>query len=161
MLDRLPLDVLVHEVLIHCKKNDIFAVSTVNRNLFDTLQEKNTVKYLDRECVQYVQPHGKVINELGTIRWYREGQLHRDFDLPAIISSNGIQQWYKKGELHRDQSWYKNGKRHRDGDKPACVWSNGTQAWYKNGELHRDGDKPALIWGPSGNQEWWKNGVLV
>jgi hypothetical protein len=54
--------------------------------------------------------------------WYKEGEVHRDGDLPAIILSNGDQYWYKEGEVHRD------------GDLPAIILSCGDQYWYKEGE---------------------------
>jgi hypothetical protein len=34
--------------------------------------------------------------------WYKNGKIHRDNDLPAIISQNGYKGWYKNGQLHRD-----------------------------------------------------------
>ena len=62
----------------------------------------------------------------GTQFWYKNGQLHRDNDLPAIIYPSGIQYWCQ------------NGKFHRDGDLPAMIDSKGNRAWYKEGKLHRD-----------------------
>ena len=67
---------------------------------------------------------------------YKNGQLHRDNDLPAVIRSDGTQYWYKNGRLHRDC------------DLPASIYSDGThetQRWYNNGKCHRDGDLPAII----------------
>jgi hypothetical protein len=77
--------------------------------------------------------------------WYKEGRIHRDGDLPAVISNNG------------DQLWYKEGKRHRDSDLPAVIYAAGDQLWYNEGKLHRDGDLPALI-GAYGGQEWYNEG---
>ena len=57
----------------------------------------------------------------GTQEWYKNGEIHRDNDLPAVIRANGTQKWYK------------NGNRHRDNDLPAVIFSNGSQEWYKNG----------------------------
>ena len=171
MLDQLPVDVLVHEVLVHCKGWDIFSVSTVNKDPFETLQDSRTVKHLERECVQYVQPHGKVTDADGTVRWYNEGLKHRDGDLPATIYPKGTQQWFKDGLLHRDgdlpavvrpigcREWYKEGLKHRDGDLPAVVWVNRIQEWWKEGLRHRDGDLPAIV-RPSGSQHWYKNDLL-
>ncbi len=104
-------------------------------------------------------------------RWYRNGNLHRDGDLPAVkrYHEDGIlcyEAWYRNGDQHRDdgdlpadksyhddgslrgEAWYRNGVRHRDGDLPAVQrhYSDGTvdyEAWYRNGLKHRDGDLPA------------------
>ena len=107
----------------------------------------------------------------GTQEWYKNGNRHRDNDLPAIIFANGDQIWYKNGKRHRDndlpasisfngnQYWYKNGKQHRDNNLPASIYLNGTQFWYKNGLQHRDNDLPASIWS-NGTQHWYKNGIL-
>ena len=98
----------------------------------------------------------------------KKGQIHRNYDLPAIIYANGTQEWYKENKLHRDndlpaiidadgtQYWYKDDKRHRDNDKPAAISADGSQFWYKEGLLHRDNDLPAIIFS-DGSKEWWKN----
>ena len=89
----------------------------------------------------------KEIDEYGNEIWKnKEGQYHRDGDLPAVIQANGTKSWYKNGQLHRDC------------DLPAIIQANGTQCWYRNGQLHRDGDLPAVI-KANGNQEYYKNGV--
>ena len=46
--------------------------------------------------------------------------LHRDGDLPAVISARG------------DLEYWKNGRRHRD-NGPAVIRKNGVCSWYKNG----------------------------
>lgn len=83
----------------------------------------------------------------GTKVWKnKEGKIHRDFDLPAIIDKNG------------KKAWYQNGNPHRDGDRPAVIAANGIEkAWYKNGDLHRDDDKPAII--SKGARRWYKRGL--
>ena len=62
----------------------------------------------------------------GTRKWFKNGKMHRDRDLPAEVDINGNQWWYKDGELHRD------------GDLPAIVYANGSQYWIKHGKYHRD-----------------------
>ena len=86
------------------------------------------------------------VDGLGTIRYYKNRELHRDGDEPAIIYTNGSK-WY-----------YKNGKCHRDGDEPAVIDSDGYKSYYKNGEYHRDGDNPAVIFS-DGTKWYYKNGV--
>ena len=114
--------------------------------------------------------NGNFIDSNGSQFWYKNGELHRDVDQPAIIY-NGSQGWYKNGELHRDgdqpafvwsdgsQQWYQNGKLHRDGDQAAVIWADGNKEWWKNGQRHRDRDQPAVIH-PDGTQEWYTNGEL-
>ena len=106
----------------------------------------------------------------GTQYWHKEGKLHRDGDLPAIIYANGSQRWYKEDKLYRDgdlpaiiwadgtQYWHKEDKLHREGDLPAIIGADGTQAWYKEGKLHREGDLPAVV-RTDGRQEWWIHGT--
>jgi hypothetical protein len=83
----------------------------------------------------------------GELAWFKNGEQHRDGDLPAVI--------------HGDDNvfWYKNGLHHRDGDKPAYITSTGVLEWYKNGKWHRDGDLPARI-GYDNTLDWRKNGKL-
>jgi len=57
----------------------------------------------------------------GTQFWFKNGEMHRDKDLPAIIFYNGTQYWYKNGLIHRDNNL------------PAMICSDGMQKWYKNG----------------------------
>jgi hypothetical protein len=54
-----------------------------------------------------------------TKRYYKEGELHRDGDEPAIEYSDGTKYYYKEGLPHRD------------GDKPAIEWPDGTKYYYK------------------------------
>jgi hypothetical protein len=86
-----------------------------------------------------------IINRHGKMSWYDHGLIHRDNDLPAIITSE-----YK--------TWYKYGKVHRDNDKPARVFSDGFEEWYQNDKLHRENDQPALI--HSDFKSWYRNGLL-
>ena len=56
----------------------------------------------------------------GITEYYKDGVLHRDGDLPAVISARG------------DLEYYKNGRRHRD-NGPAVIRKDGVCSWYKNG----------------------------
>jgi len=69
----------------------------------------------------------------GVRAWYKDGKLHRDDDLPALIYADGRQYWYKDGKLHRD-------------GLPAVIYAGGHQEWWKDGNPHRDGDFPAVIY---------------
>jgi antitoxin component YwqK of YwqJK toxin-antitoxin module len=134
-------------------------------------QTKNiNVKLLE----EYKIDKNKINNDFSKY-WYKNGKLHRDNDLPAIIyklfQDEEEQYWFKNGKLHRDndlpaiissigyQGWYKNGEIHRDNDLPAVIHQDGHQYWYKNGKLHREHNLPAEI-SSNGNQCWYKNGKL-
>jgi len=67
-----------------------------------------------------------IIDEYGTLRWYnKDGQLHRDNDLPAVIYLDGYKEWWINGELHREN------------DMPAIIYEDGSKEWYINGEVIR------------------------
>jgi hypothetical protein len=68
---------------------------------------------------------GKIVNEDGDVYYYKDDQLHRDDDLPAVEFATGTK-W-----------WYQNGKEHRDNDLPAVESSDGTKFWLKNDKRHR------------------------
>src|SRR5689334_2595208 len=69
-------------------------------------------KYIYSKVCLHHQPHGiydkdDIYSKDGYAQVsYKEGKLHGEGDLPAIISTEG-------------KFWYKNGLRHRDGDLPA------------------------------------------
>ena len=104
--------------------------------------------------------------------WLFEGELHRDNDLPAKITSE-TQFWYRHGKLHRDgdkpaqvwsggflgpaQFWYQEGELHRDHDRPAAV-TDSCRAWHTRGKKHRDHERPAVIQ-DDGLRQWMKHGV--
>jgi len=59
-------------------------------------------------------------------KWYKNDDIHRDGDLPAI-------------EHYYFKEWWKNGLRHRDGDLPAVEFNNKEhKEWWYKGMLHRD-----------------------
>jgi hypothetical protein len=64
--------------------------------------------------------NGLNIDTLGTKRWYKNNQFHRE-DGPAIIYYNGDQHWYLNGQLHRV-------------DGPAVDDISRLPEWYVNGE---------------------------
>lgn len=82
----------------------------------------------------------------GKRSWYRDGKLHRDDDLPAVIEADGSQMWYQHGKLHRR------------GDRPAVVWANGSQHWWKRGMLHREDGQPAIV-EVDGRRAWYRYGA--
>ena len=105
-------------------------------------------------------------------RTYRNGLLHSFDGQPALVVNGRHQEWYKDGKLHREddlpaimnpyyQEWWINGKRHRDGNRPAIIDSD-IQEWWKNGFLHREGDLPDFINGNNRNniRQWYNDGNL-
>ncbi len=103
----------------------------------------------------------------GTKLYYKNGLLHRDNDLPAIIEANGTKQWYQNGLKHRDNDlpamiysdgskcWFQNDLLHRENDLPAGIYQNGDLFWFKNGLRHRENDLPAIIF-HNGDQYWYR-----
>jgi len=87
------------------------------------------------------------INENGSEHWCKDGLLHRENDLPAVISPDGSKYWYIENKLHRDN------------DLPAVILADGRQYWYKEGKSHRD-NGPAIIW-HNGIKEYYLNDKKV
>ncbi len=138
---------------------------------FNKIISEETIEWLDRQCINYeLLVTTEIID--GTEKWYKNGRLHRDNDLPAVITSYGGQVWCKNGERHRDndlpaiivdrdgiQVWYKNGKLHRDHDLPAIILTE-TQKWWRHYELRKDNNDILPIIGSNGAQYWCQNGQL-
>lgn len=111
----------------------------------------------------------EISDQDGNRKWYQNGLLHRDDNLPAIECKNGDKYWYQNGLLHRDWDlparvsvngnnvWYQNGEIHRDGDQPAVTYPIFGKWWYRDGLLHRDGDKHAIEYA-NGSKTWYKYG---
>lgn len=83
-------------------------------------------------------------NETYLSVWYKNGNIHRDGDLPAYIGHSAIGNEYIK-------QWYQNDCVHRDGDKPAIIQYDIegniiSEEWYQNDKPHRSVEKgPAYI----------------
>jgi antitoxin component YwqK of YwqJK toxin-antitoxin module len=139
-------------------------------------QRKNGKTYKNGALHSFDDEPSEIL-ENGTMRWHKNGKLHRDDDKPAVVA-NGIMKWFKNGRLHREgdnpayvnnilrmEQYWKNGQPHRDGDRPAVIRRPGTehhygiQEWWKNGKRHRNGDRAAFMNG-TGYKEYWKNGLL-
>ena len=46
-----------------------------------------------------MKENNSIIDKEGTKKWYKNGQLHRNNDLPALIISDGTKKWYQNGEI--------------------------------------------------------------
>lgn len=106
--------------------------------------------------------NGKYIEEdKQRVCWYKDGKLHREDDLPAIIVDipDEIRKKYQKEnkKLHLNGChWWINNQHHRD-DGPASEYANGDKHWYKENMKHRE-DGPAVE-RIDGTEEWWVFGV--
>lgn len=87
--------------------------------------------------------NGKHISDNGNIKWYKDGELHRENDLPAIEGGKGGKAWYQHGKLHRI-------------GKPAIQFPDASEEWWINGLLHRE-DGPAFVV-PNENEEYYLHG---
>ena len=63
--------------------------------------------------------NGRYVDGGGTVRWYKDGQFHRE-DGPAIEWWNGTKEWYFKGQRHCSCG-------------PAIDYGDGNLSWYLNG----------------------------
>lgn len=68
------------------------------------------------------------------IEYFKDGLLHNENDLPAVITGNG--------DTILVKFWYQNGDLHRDNDLPAAIFYDENevvirQEWYQNGVLIR------------------------
>jgi len=154
-------EALAEHGLKHLNVRTINQVFGTSRSLRDSIRP--TSRRLYQRCAK--------MGDDNVERWYdKDGQLHRDDDLPAVIGPDGSKSWYKHGKRHRiddlpamimadgAQRWYEHGVPMRTGGGPAEIWRNGAQVWLdENGEWHRDDDKPAMIW-PDGTLFWFQHG---
>ena len=89
-----------------------------------TKQNKNTI--LGNKEITETAIVSTRISSTGTKKWYLNGQLHRDDDLPAVAYKNGSECWYIRGT------------RHREYNKPAVILCNGNvkyEEYWNNGEF--------------------------
>ena len=75
---------------------------------------------------------GLHIDEFGTKRWYKAGELHRD-DGPAIIYANGDPYWYEEGKWHRE-------------DGPTVIYPNGDHYWYQDDQPYEPSAHELMTW---------------
>lgn len=91
--------------------------------------------------------NGKIVNKLGTIKYYLNDKLHKK-DGPAVIIPNGDKYWYLNDLFHRE-------------DGPAIEWNNGSKQWYKNGKLHRINGSAVEWVDNSSIKEYWIEGKKI
>jgi len=80
----------------------------------------------EEEMWSRLQEPAPEIDEYGDKYWRnKDGELHRENDMPAVIWKNGAKHWYT------------NGKCHRDNDMPAIIFADGDKEWWINNEFIR------------------------
>ena len=95
------------------------------------------------ELMAQYRDGSQTYNDIASISWRQNNQLHRDGDLPAFIGRYGTLEWRQNNQLHRD------------GDLPAVIGKDGQLEWWKNSLRHRSCG-PAVIYASS-RLEWWIN----
>lgn len=83
--------------------------------------------------------NGKYVRS-GVVRWYKDGFLHQDNDLPAVESKT-VKKWYQYGQLHRNN------------DLPAVEFRTGSKSWWFDNKLHRE-NGPAIE-EANGHKKWY------
>ncbi len=96
---------------------------------------------------------GEWENDSGSIFFYKNGVVDNG-DEPAIISNNGNKRWYKDGFLHRENDlpateskflieWFKHGLAHRE-NGPAAIFflpqDEVLNKWYLEGKQYTEED---------------------
>jgi hypothetical protein len=66
--------------------------------------------------------------------WTVDGKLHREHDLPALVSTDGFRGWFRRN------GW------HRDGDRPAIIYHDGGLDWYQHNRHRRNHDRHTTIY---------------
>lgn len=101
---RYPIDVLYYNnIYAEIEANDIIIESN-NKCVTNCITIRKIIT-MD-ELLNIMPDHIIRINM--SEEWYKNGKLHRDNDLPAVI--DGV-----------NKKWYKYGKLHRDNDLPAVI----------------------------------------
>lgn len=79
----------------------------------------------------------------GEAFWYRDGILHRDNDLPAVVRDS-VDLFDLSAEFQYE--WWFEGKRHRQNSSlPAAIGFFGSQVYYQHGKIHNDTGRPAIV----------------
>ena len=91
----LPLD-LWYIIIPFLNIND-YDSSTDVLDLFDNIRSKSRIQ---KEWEKHTKYETKQYPD--RTEWYRNGELHRDDDNPAVVRANGTKYWGKNGKLHRD-----------------------------------------------------------
>lgn len=96
--------------------------------------------------------------------WMKNGEFHRDCDLPAVEFNDKNKEFWENGRLYQileypngTKEWVSNSVLNKK-DGPAVVYPNGDLEYWVNGKRHRL-DGPAVIIGDK--QYWFENGEFL
>ena len=115
--------------------------------------------YLNLEYMTKEKPWSVIISnptevlEDGTLVWKKNGLIHRDDNLPAIVHPNHDIEYRSMGVLHNTYlpslvlgdgtiEWYENDENHRL-NGPAVIDDSGVM-WFNHGKVFRGNDKPPI-----------------
>jgi len=134
---------------------------------------------------RFLKPkEGENVMNSGDIFHYKNGIVHSDGGLPAIIRKNGSEEYIVNGKHNREgdlpakifykgdkciyKAWYTNGLYNRENRLPAIIVYNKDgniieEHYYVNGKKHREDKLPAIIkWNNEGNvieEEYFIDGI--
>ena len=124
-LHRLPFDLIPLIVCQFPKSDENYKLLTDISKGFTTFS-RSLAKILTSHSTYgpWIRDHFtiKYTTLIGSIHYHLNGQLHREYDQPAITWSGGTKVWYQYDKLHRD------------GDQPAVIRGDGLQEWWFRGE---------------------------
>ena len=94
----------IKELYETCKYSKvIFEELTKHTNFIVDCKEiitDNIIKWFELKNIKLKLLETYKNDEFGSQYWYKNGKLHRDNDLPAVIYLDGTQCWYKNGEIY-------------------------------------------------------------
>lgn len=97
----------------------------------------------DNKYTEVVSFYDMPGDSMSKMAYYKNGQLHKDDDEPALSVYN---------EEHKEikTAYYKNGKLNREGDLPAEIIRNKDgkkieERWFKDGFPFREDNKPVIV----------------
>lgn len=91
--------------------------------------------------------YSMLVYDNGREEYYKNGILHRDEDLPAIIekrenykvylSDHKRYKYFLRFGTNIECIWFKNGLMHRENDRPAMITFTGNCMWKYEGKLYK------------------------
>ena len=89
--------IFVHSISKFLYSEEIQNIYSSNKSSRDLIDANHNYIYT-KVCLHH-QPHGYTEDD-SCQKWYKEGKLHRDRDLPAFVcKKTGTQCWYNSGKL--------------------------------------------------------------
>ena len=137
-MDNIPVDILV-EIFSHLKEK---------YSLFRCINQECRKFFLWWDGWDSLITQGyRVKITCDLIEWTKNGEKHRENDLPAL-------------EWKDNREWYYNGVLHRDNGLPAAIYPV-CKKWYRFGRLHRDNNLPAILFPKTGRRVYYLGGKKI